>query len=1251
MADPINQLRKLKEKLLNKEMSVMVGAGFSKNVSNLFPSWWELLFDAVYYLYGKEIENSYLNNAVNRTKLKNEFIAEEINNYIDKIGYLEIVSEYIKKKGFRESITTYIEERTPRIVKESENIFLKSKKGNKVHMFKIEDDNLKLHRLLLRLQWNNIYTTNYDEMLELANDKLSEKLIKKEIFDIENEISVLLQEDTVLQSRILECLDDNKTQELKLQLKYLSERIKKKEKDLIKFHGWLSECISVVTHSSQLSLKRNKNIIKLHGTLRKKNGKFGFDNDPNKTYVIAKEDYDSYPVKHEAFTQLMRISLLQESYCLIGFSGVDPNFIEWIKWVRDILQKEKIKGRGDDYKIYLIDVGSDIPDPDKMLFFENYGIYRIPLMEPAVINFLQEKTNKKIIVNFQKKELLELLMYYLSDGKSYTMPKASINKIYQNKYQQIWSSMSFNMPEELDFNQVLEKVTYLKEISRYNRIPSNNDFSSQSKFVLMQYAGLLMTKTPDSLTLKGLLLLVNMAINDCCITINYVFGSQQLEFIYDNNEITPEIKSNFREHELRLALLCNDVKSINAITKKMDKYSDICTYNSILLATFNLDFSKAEMILLNWNPQSYWILRKIGLLALFNIKEAERGLEAYMDDIETEDVQEQLYFYQMLRFIKQSRTYAVNKDIHDKISELEELGFMNINHNLDGIINDTMPKPQKIEPYGAGRFTTSNSFIISSDPDRKIKGLEFIQLLIQSGFPLKIGTTYLQSSENWYIIFRKIYENYPYPALFFSLQYSDEKLLARIAQDFIISPYLINEVNDLLPKLLKAYLKNPKAHQFKHSILTVSAGLFVAVESCLWENSFYQIWKSVGFSDIAYDDRRNVHYNFVLSALPYIKNIKILRAVVSESISRYKNDNANAFLYKLHKNENCYTSKKFQTSTMSGKIETIITASKTERNAFYVLSNLTDILSDQQYSKIIKNMEDLDFKNAPKHYPWKTIVYFSKKDRLLLQRIKKGIIANYALWNGGFTKEGLSSGTHHINLEELRYRAAYPNGLKWTKAECGVLFRKLEISLSKIEKYVLKYKDRDPLFNFSPVLEEMQLFLNGQEGKLCTITNYIVIKRRVSELVLVRKGYGDISQGLSSNDVNMVINALSDLFHIIEDKANDLKLQEYISIVLNKILLQSEPGFEASLHYVSEWMRDDENRKYFEPFLKIIIAFLNKYYKETIGNCDLPFVQRKLISISNTLRKWGINEPVIQNWQELKNRERYFNLKNETPFS
>ncbi len=173
----------------------------------------------------------------------------------------------------------------------------------------------------------------------------------------------------------------------------LSNQIKIKNQKLTELGNVINDCLTLIRHSSDLAIKKNKNIIKIHGSLRDADkDHYGFDNDPRIHYVISQEDFDTYPAKHEAFTQLMRISLLQESFCLIGFSGMDPNFLAWIGWVRDIIQRKKTPdNENNDDKIYLIDVSKDNAPNDKALFYRNHRIAHIPIMQDCCINWKKEK--------------------------------------------------------------------------------------------------------------------------------------------------------------------------------------------------------------------------------------------------------------------------------------------------------------------------------------------------------------------------------------------------------------------------------------------------------------------------------------------------------------------------------------------------------------------------------------------------------------------------------------------------------------------------------------------------------------------------------------------------------------------------------------------------------------------------------------------------------------------------------------------
>ena len=83
---------------------------------------------------------------------------------------------------------------------------------------------------------------------------------------------------------------------------------------------------SVVTKQEELSSARSPRIVKLHGTL-------GVTND----LTFTQEDYRRYPQSHAAFVNFSRQVFIENELCLLGFSGDDPNFLQWAGWVRDRL--------------------------------------------------------------------------------------------------------------------------------------------------------------------------------------------------------------------------------------------------------------------------------------------------------------------------------------------------------------------------------------------------------------------------------------------------------------------------------------------------------------------------------------------------------------------------------------------------------------------------------------------------------------------------------------------------------------------------------------------------------------------------------------------------------------------------------------------------------------------------------------------------------------------------------------------------
>lgn len=92
------QITRIRHLLNNRSLSFIIGAGFSRNMSDRFIDWSGLLKPIAKKMYNIEDDNDVLHK-------------------IEEIGYLGIAEEYVRRKGYHEAIDVYIEQHTPIIIR------------------------------------------------------------------------------------------------------------------------------------------------------------------------------------------------------------------------------------------------------------------------------------------------------------------------------------------------------------------------------------------------------------------------------------------------------------------------------------------------------------------------------------------------------------------------------------------------------------------------------------------------------------------------------------------------------------------------------------------------------------------------------------------------------------------------------------------------------------------------------------------------------------------------------------------------------------------------------------------------------------------------------------------------------------------------------------------------------------------------------------------------------------------------------
>lgn len=356
----IDILDQLIEDYNQGKVSALIGAGLSMNVSREdFKGWSTLLIDAYKKVYEDEIQeyhDDYRSKNVRDARSSDEIKDEYVYEKIHKENLLKLADKYVDSYGYHEAIDCYIERRTPYAVEEDGNYYLKKREGDKKP---IDGSAFNIHKQLLSCnKFNNLFTTNYDNLLEFAATHFGNE-----------------------------------------------------KKNGIAYRN-LPVC-----NATHLSDNANaQKIIKIHGSLRQSDDEnIEFDNDNHLRYIIAQRDYDQYKEKHEAFTYLMRLAMLLGKFCLIGFSGDDPNYNGWLNWMKDILDKNN-----DNIKVYLIDVDSNFQKhtseeayDSKQMYYKNHHVAVLHLYDEKVLDRINPNARTSKMDERGPLSISEVLMLFL----------------------------------------------------------------------------------------------------------------------------------------------------------------------------------------------------------------------------------------------------------------------------------------------------------------------------------------------------------------------------------------------------------------------------------------------------------------------------------------------------------------------------------------------------------------------------------------------------------------------------------------------------------------------------------------------------------------------------------------------------------------------------------------------------------------------------------------------------------------------
>ena len=1143
-------LDEIRKRHTNSEISALVGAGFSRNVDRDFPLWNDLLTDMVEELYEYELKADFNNEKHQNTKKKhnyNEFKKDKVKAILHRDGYLNIVSKYIENKGFREAVENYIEERIPYFNKGKwELVYRKPSKTTVV-----KEDDFVLHKRLLEGGWENVYTTNYDTLLEDAAS--------------------------------------------------------------ISGKQW-----NTIKCSHQLSFsKQKKSIIKIHGDLVSNEVNdylFQFDNDHSIRYIISKEDYINYPKNHEAFTQLMRISLLQGTFCLFGFSGDDPNFISWIKWVRDILvrnneviKKDNEKDKElESMKIFLITVDANIPSREKQQFYRNHKIFVVPLKHPSVKAALALPNEDDI------KKLYDAFFNYIYEKRQPEGFEVSQKRIYQQLWNKVFTINCKSDPtgsivgSKIVLNiceSVLIELYRLKQMNRFVKYTFSQErfFSDISKI-----------KTEDEpLALKILLLAFQDTYflpQDYPEIETKIDGYSKTE---DQEELYKRLK--VRNNTLRLLPMPNNVSDIDAYI-----------YEKLLQLAFSLQFASLQKEIIAWNPEpkSHWVQKKASMLSLFDKESAKNLLLDYIDNVL--QINEKYYATQLLYIIEGiwENYYTIPIYENQNIEGLFEL--------KDAFVEDSIKKKQIIKPYDQNNIDNLSNNI----KDRYKKSFRVLQFLIESGTRISFGKITFIDNKDWYKLFKELFEIYPYPILYYSIQCNDKDVLKRIGQDYAYSDALYeNVLPDILYRLLSCLNTEDTPVVLRKNIRIITSELFVSVKPELWEHYFMSFWNKNIVSNYANIKFYHEEYSFACRGIQYINKEEYIRKIIIDCLANAKS-NIDATIDYLYNTANHI--KNFEINyELRVAIDSFINQinSPDELN---IAGNIYSLLNSSNKKNLESLIKDFLNKDNITERVIELSAYFAKKENPdICEAVKKAII-NYPLWETELKSGGFEDG---MRLSQ------YYNIISFNNNEIQDIYNRLKTNFEGLVRSGLVYKNS--IFSFNVILSEMHSFLVRFQPVLHNQFGYLKLKEDVySELIKQRK-YENIDEAILSDSLDVIKNALDQLYYETIHSEVVPKIDD-VYLIIDRILFKKEVALIYCLGFINFYLKKFYKKKDVPHLMKCKFHKILKIYrKEELIRLELeiPRAVRYLIYISDILNDWNEKSEDISYWQNLKKQKR-FNLEN-----
>lgn len=1229
------QITRIRHLLNNRSLSFIIGAGFSRNMSDRFVDWSGLLKPIVKKMYNIEDDNDVLHK-------------------IEEIGYLGIAEEYVRREGYHEAIDVYIEQHTPIIIRKGN--LDDTDEAELIVMLNNEEVDLAditCHKLLFDLDVKNIFTFNYDNCLDIiGNTDEADKLlyrtrqVQTELYfleqirsesnnyshennSIKGEISSV-QESIAATRPAISTTDFNtfidrlKTKFPSLSilnqpftnntafLEKIEDEIARKKVELSSLQRQRESCYQLISSAGMLSLTDGKkNIFKLHGTIRLNDeSEYGFDGDSHCNYIITANDYTDYPIKHEPFVDYMKISLLKGSFCIMGFSGDDPNFLSWMSWVKEVIDKNpEIKmelSQKNSARFFYIDSGDKPLSKDKRLLLNNHYIEYVEL--------------SKVFNGSSHKDRIAQFLEYLSPKTSYFR---KIKESWNNINKQI-SSIQYSK-EKWDISSLFDDIEFIYNSHKINRIPVQNSLDNLNRDHILRVLHRRFNKKWDFASKQELKLAFSTLRDELLLPSHYFEEDEYKKLLQKSqNPLSDDLAYLLQKERT----LCNRNLSYSGLPFN--------AFMQIWKNLYGFNFKEAKKLLDAWKPSNDSPIEKVRKL-MFKAILSEDVFEQ-ISPLSNRDlyasVQDYINALELLPLI--SRRYRTLKDggmsnIFDYSDEIDQIQTdCPYLKNADHIINELIDKVKgytKPTPFG----NTTRSFTFGSSNPEFVASFKILSIFFELCRPLYISNIVLFPEEKWNLVCENLYRDYPYPCLFYSLQYHSSKLTTSICQKILYCDDLKDELPRIVKSLFSALRQKECPENYRQSIMLALPILLTGVDATRWNKDFIYFFNKLKPYDLKtrkYDDWNYAHedfYKLISFGLTWTSDKEFKIKVLSDILNtREKIDYWENFLIinALHSlNEEDLLSSQYIDNIRQGILWLCENGNKPAQ--IYVILNLIKLIDKETVQECLESLPTSLIESDCTLM--KAIPNYIQPSSPLISRIKAAILKSHFLWSNGISNGGMSVGGSFLDIANITKR------IDFSDEDLQQIWDKMNISLSQIQKKCEKRHDTESSFvlsHFDAILDEMKSFMESNSFKAISKEEYdrvlgIIIKLRI---LISSNTSHSIGELLIEDHTNDAVSMLVD----VKPEERFTKFQSEYILLANKILLKQSQYLNSCMKHFS-WIigtySDMIPRIIFKPILEYILIAYTPYYNGEM-NWNIPYAKKDdfekgLMKIYSTFQNWG----------------------------